>query len=95
MHAVVFTAIPTGGAICCQPGETLEVSYFSYNDLPAILSFGHRRRILNSIQGLNGAVISQQSVNPSNRNFSRQELYPRRDNSGMSPEQFYISLFDP
>jgi 8-oxo-dGTP diphosphatase len=94
-HAVVFTASPIGGEICCQPGETLEAGYFPFNDLPKTLSFGHKRRIEDAIQGTIGAVISQRPEKPLDRNSSRQELYALRDNSGLSPEQFYISYFEP
>ncbi len=95
MHAVVFAAIPIGGEICCQPGETLEVRYFPFNDLPPALSFGHKRRIEDAIQGASGAVISQRSEKPLNRKSNRLELYSLRDNSGLTPEQFYMSYFEP
>jgi len=94
-HAVVFAAIPVGGEICCQPGETLEVRYFSFNDLPTALSFGHRRRIEDAAQGARGAVILQRPEKPLHRKSSREELYLLRDNSGLSPEQFYMSYFEP
>jgi len=94
-HAVVFAATAVGGAINCQPGETLEVRYFSLNDLPTALSFGHRRRIEDAVQGVIGAVISQRPENPLRRKPSREELYSLCDTSGLSPEQFYMSYFEP
>jgi ADP-ribose pyrophosphatase YjhB (NUDIX family) len=94
-HAVVFAAIHTGGEICCQPGETIEVRYFPFNDIPTALSFGHKRRIEDAIQGVSGAVVSQRSEEPLVRISSREELYSLRDHSGLSPEQFYMSYFDP
>jgi ADP-ribose pyrophosphatase YjhB (NUDIX family) len=95
LHAVAFAAIPIGGEICCQPGETLEVRYFPFNDLPTALFFGHRRRIEDAIQGASGAVISQRPEKPMNLESDRQELYSLRDHSGLSPEQFYLSYFEP
>ncbi len=94
-HAVVFTAIPLGGEICGQPGETLEVSYFPSNDLPQALSFGHRRRIEDAVQGVTGTVISQRPEKPLNRKSNRLELYSLRDQSGLPPEQFYMFYFEP
>ncbi len=94
-HAVVFAAIPIGGEICCQPGETLEVRFFPFNDLPTALSFGHRRRIEDAIQGASGTVVSQRPEKPVSRKSSREELYSLRDRSGLSPEQFYMSYFEP
>lgn len=94
-HAVVFTAIPVGGEICCQPGETLEVRYFPFDDLPAVLAFGHKRHIEDAVQGAKGAVISQRSAKPVKQKTNRQELYSLRDNSGLTPEQFYMSYFEP
>lgn len=94
-HALVFAATPIGGEIRCQPGETLEVRYFPFNDIPTALSFGHKRRIEDAVQGANGAVISQRPENPLKRNSSRREIYTFRDNSGLSPDQFYMSYFEP
>ncbi len=94
-HAVVFAAIPVGGEISCQPGETLEVRYFSLDDLPIALSFGHKRRIEDAVQGVGGPVISQRPENLLNPKPGREELYSLRDKSGLSPEQFYLSYFEP
>jgi ADP-ribose pyrophosphatase YjhB (NUDIX family) len=94
-HAVVFAAMPIGGETRCQPGETLEVCYFPFNDLPTALSFGHKRRIEDAILGANGAVVLQRPEKPLNRKSSREELYSLRDHSGLSPEQFYMSYFEP
>lgn len=95
LHAVVFTATPTDGALCPQPGETLEVRYFACHDLPAALSFGHRRRIADAVQGLGGVVVVQQPEHPQPRHSSREALYALRDQSGLLPEQFYMVYFAP
>lgn len=73
-HAVVFAAIPFGGEICIQPGETLEAHYFAFKDLPSTLSFGHRRRIHDAFQGVNSAVVIQRPEEPASRKTSREEL---------------------
>ena len=72
LHAVVFAAIPVGGEIHVQPGETLEVRYFALKDLPTELSFGHIRRIRDAFHGISGAVVLQ-------RLFAREQAQaPRR-----------------
>src|SRR5690242_5207305 len=44
IHAVLYTASPIGGHIQTQNGETLEVKYFSFDELPEEILFGHKRR---------------------------------------------------
>ncbi len=78
-HAVVFSAIPTGGEVRTQPGETIEVRYFEFNDLPVALSFGHKRRIQDAFSGEIGTVVLQQPENPVTSSLSREELYALRD----------------
>jgi 8-oxo-dGTP diphosphatase len=94
-HAVVFAARPVGGAICTQPGETVEVAYFNPDHLPEALSFGHLRRIQDAIRGVSGAVVLQRPADAAPRSLSREELYALRDQSGLTPEQFYMAWFKP
>ena len=49
VHAVLFAAKPVGSALKIQPGETIEVRYFPFEEIPDELLFGHRRRILDAI----------------------------------------------
>ena len=39
VHAVLYKAIPIGGELRTQPGETLEVDYFPFDKLPEDISF--------------------------------------------------------
>src|SRR5512143_2247708 len=34
VHAVLFAARPVGGELKLQPGETVEVEYFPFNEIP-------------------------------------------------------------
>jgi ADP-ribose pyrophosphatase YjhB (NUDIX family) len=95
LHAIVFAALPVRGEICTQPGETLEVRFFDFNELPCELSFGHRRRIEDAFQGVTGAVVLQRPEEPATRKAGREELYALRDQSALSPEQFYMEYFKP
>ncbi len=95
-HAVVFAARPTGGALTPQPGETLEVRYFDPAELPAELGFGHRRRIEDALRGVNGAAVAQSPAGGiKGKRIPREELYVLRDQSGKTPEQFYMDWFQP
>lgn len=94
-HALVFAALPVGGELRVQPGETLEVRYFAGDDLPAALAFGHRQRIEDALQNVSGAVIAQRPQKPTPRVSNREALYSLRDQSGLSPEQFYLAHFQP
>ncbi len=96
-HAVVFAAAPCGGETRPQPGETLEVRYFSPDEIPAELAFGHRERIQHALAGVHGAAIVQR-LPGQERTLTRpgrEELYALRDCSGLSPEQFYMDYFKP
>jgi ADP-ribose pyrophosphatase YjhB (NUDIX family) len=94
-HAVVFAAVPIGGQLRTQPAETLEVRYYPFDQLPAELTFGHRRRIEDAIQGASSVVVSQRPEKLAPRAADRQELYALRDQSGLSPAEFYLKYFDP
>jgi ADP-ribose pyrophosphatase YjhB (NUDIX family) len=50
-HAVLFRAEPVGGTIQTQPGETIDVRYFPLDEIPEDLSFGHRKRIEDTVMG--------------------------------------------
>jgi ADP-ribose pyrophosphatase YjhB (NUDIX family) len=90
VHAVLFAARPVGGQLKIQPGETVEVAYFSFNEIPNELLFGHERRIRDAIQAVSGIAVKQ-VLNLSMENKpTRQELYAQRDRSGLSRQQFYL-----
>jgi 8-oxo-dGTP diphosphatase len=94
-HAVVFSAVPVSGELQTQPGETLEVQYFKTDDLPNELFFGHYRRIQDALQGISGAVVQQLPQKSISRKSNREELYSLRDQSGLSPAEFYMDYFQP
>ena len=60
VHAVLFAAKPVGGALKIQPGETIEVRYFPFEEIPDELLFGHRRRILDAIHEVSGIAVKQE-----------------------------------
>ena len=90
VHAVLFAAKPVGGALTPQPGETIEVRYFPFVEIPNELLFGHKRRILDAIHQVGGIAVRQELKLSMEDKPTRQELYSLRDQSGMSRQQFYL-----
>lgn len=90
VHAVLFAAKPVGGALKIQQGETLEVAYFPFDDLPDELLFGHRQRILDAIHEASGIAVRQEMNLKVDYKPTRKELYELRDQSGLSRKQFYM-----
>jgi hypothetical protein len=90
VHAVLFAARPVGGELQTQPGETIEVGYFPFEEIPDALLFGHRRRILDAIHGVAGIAVKQELNLPEEGKPTRKELYALRDQSGLPRQQFYL-----
>lgn len=90
VHAILFAGKPIGGEIKPQPGETIEVAYFSLDELPQEIVFGHRKRIEDAFKGLSGISVRQEMKGPDTKRLSRKELYELRDRSGLSRQQFYL-----
>jgi ADP-ribose pyrophosphatase YjhB (NUDIX family) len=94
-YIVLFAAKPVGGELKCQEGETVAVDWFAFDDLPGPLSMGHKRRIKDAIEGASGIFVSQEIKAPNMpRKITREELYKRRDQSGLSRQEFYLQMVD-
>jgi ADP-ribose pyrophosphatase YjhB (NUDIX family) len=91
MHAVLFAAKPVGGGLTTQPGETIEVAYFSFDKLPEEMLFGHQKRVVDAIHQVSGIAVKQELNMPANDRPSRKELYELRDQSGLSRQEFYLN----
>jgi ADP-ribose pyrophosphatase YjhB (NUDIX family) len=90
VHAVLFAAKPVGGQLQIQPGETVDVAYFPFEEIPDELLFGHERRIQDAIQAVCEIAVRQELNLPVESKPTRQELYALRDQSGLSRQQFYL-----
>jgi ADP-ribose pyrophosphatase YjhB (NUDIX family) len=94
-HAVLFLAKPLGGDIKCQEGETLEVKWFEFDEIPNLLAPGQKRRIEDAIAGKNGMVMLQEiKISNLPENLSRKELLTLRDKSGLSRQEFYTKTME-
>lgn len=89
-HAALFEARPIGGEIKIQPGETLEVRYFSLEEIPAEMFFGHRKRIEDSFTRVYGVTVRQQTRFTAGPSLPYQELLESIRESGMRPQEFYM-----
>ena len=95
-HIVLFVGRQIGGEIKCQPGETIAVEWFPFNQIPSPLSLGHRRRIQDVIDGIGGGTCVSQGFNLQSypEGIDRKGLYDLRDKSGLTPQQFYQNLIE-
>ncbi len=92
-YKILFAAVPIGGEIRCQEGETIAVEWFDFNALPAPLSLGHRRRIQDAISGVHGVVVSQEiKVPDAPAALNRQLLMNACNRSGLSRQDFYVRM---
>lgn len=90
VHAVLFAARPVGGELRLQPGETVEVKYFPFDEVPDDVLFGHKKRIEDAINEVNGIAVKQELNMFEEVKPTRKELYAMRDSSGLPRQQFYL-----
>lgn len=94
VHAVLFRAKPIGGELQTQPGETIEVTYFPFDELPQEILFGHKQRIADAINNISGVAMKQELNLPNEDKLTRRELYELRDKSGLPRQQFYLKRIE-
>src|SRR5215510_9984109 len=91
VHAVLFRAKPIGGELRLQPGETVEVAYFQFDDLPEEILFGHPQRIADAIANVQGVAMKQElNFTEAENKLTRKELYELRDRSGLARQKYYM-----
>jgi len=89
-HVCVFVGSITGGTLNIQPSEVLEARFFAFSDLPSDMLLGQRHRILDAINGVGGGVAKTEDFPwPFGANISRREIYKLKEESGLSPLEFY------
>lgn len=91
-HAVLYEAKPIGGELTSQPGETIDVKYFAFNEIPNELAFAHKQRIADAMNGIQGVSVRQQIKYLGKPAYSRKELFELMQESGLSPEEFYLQI---
>ncbi|MDD2920876.1 MAG: NUDIX domain-containing protein [Anaerolineales bacterium] len=95
VHVALFVAKPIGGEIKCQEGETIEVKWFAFDEIPSPLSLGQRKKIEDAISGRSGtAVLHEINVPTFPKKLTRKELIELRDRSGLSRQDFYLQMIE-
>lgn len=94
-HVLVFAADVRGGVEQPQPGEVLHMHFFPVDGLPNVLLIGQRQRILDAFNGCHGICRAEKYALPFGRPLTRQEEYRLRDESGLSPSDFYLRSITP
>lgn len=90
VHAVLYEGRPIGGELRPQPGETLEVRYFSPDELPEEIWFGHVKRIADALCGVHGTSVRQRIKFMGKPVHSSREILELIQESGLSPDEFYM-----
>ena len=87
---VLFAGQPVGGALCTQPGETIELGYFSPADLPADLLVPQPQRIRDAFAGVGGSrAWFHNRLWQFEPGLTRKQLYAFQDRLDLAPAEFY------
>lgn len=91
LHIVVFSAKVVRGELKLQVSEVAEARFFPRVELPQDEYFlhGHRRRALDALDGVRGAVWFQDAEWPHPANITRQRLYQLCAESGLPSDEYY------
>lgn len=69
--------------------------WFPFDAIPSPLSIGHERRIRDAVEGACEVAVLQEIKSPEMRGeLTRDELYERRDRSGLSRQGFYLRMIE-
>ncbi len=90
-HVAVFAAKIFGGELAIQAQEVLEARFFARDELPADMLLGHKQKAIDALEGVCGAVWTHNSEWNFPPGMMRNELYKLRDQSNLSPAEFYLS----
>lgn len=94
VHSVLYTAKPVGGEFKVESGETVDIAFFPFDDLPKEMFVGHRKRISDAINNVSGVSVRQGIHVEDKTQYTRKEIYALRDRSGMSRQEFYFQRFE-
>ncbi len=89
-HIVLLAAKIVAGELKIQSEEVIEAHFFARDGLPTEMLLGHREQIEDALAGVCGAVWTHDSEWNFPPGMSRDELYRLRDQSGLSPAEFYL-----
>ncbi len=90
-HVVLFAAKIVSGELRTQPEEVLEARFYARDELPIEMLLGHPQQVEDALGGVRGAIWTHDSEWNFPPGLRREELYALRDQSGLSPAQFYLT----
>jgi 8-oxo-dGTP pyrophosphatase MutT (NUDIX family) len=93
LHGALFTSTISGGEIQPQIEEVIDINWFALDALPDNIFWWHVPQIEDAIQGESG-VAGCATLREAEPIQSRQELYAKRDESGMNRTAFYRYYFE-
>lgn len=94
LHIALFVGRIIGGSLRLQAGEVVDLQFFSPEELPAEMLYGHRQRIHDAIQGVGGSSVWTQGMPwPFPPNYTRNDIYRLRDLSNLTRSEFYAQNF--
>jgi len=88
-HIAGFAGRAVGGNLQSQVDEVVDICYFAPDALPEDMFWWHRRPISDYFAGVGGSAAWRQEIAVQPGASTRAELYALRDQSGLSPAQFY------
>lgn len=94
-HGIFFAGWAIGGTLTPDPHEVLEARFFPFDALPEHLLIGQIHRIQDAINGVCGAVATENIPSIVSIAPSRAEVYALRDQSGLSRREFYLRNVPP
>jgi ADP-ribose pyrophosphatase YjhB (NUDIX family) len=91
LHVAVFAAEIVGGELRIQAEEVAEARFVGLADLPADEHFllGHRRRALDALAGVRGAIWFTDAEWNFPPDITRQQVYDQCAQSGLPAAEFY------
>ncbi|MFZ6028115.1 MAG: NUDIX domain-containing protein [Chloroflexota bacterium] len=91
LHIAVFAGEIVGGALQCQASEVAEARFFALDELPEDGRFllGHRRRALDALAGVRGAVWFHDAEWDFPAGITRQQVYDLCARSGLPSDEYY------
>lgn len=90
-HIFLFAARPLGGKPSPQPGEVVDIGFFSPTDLPTPIVPWMPQRIANALdESISGIAWrhSREWLFPPG--YTMEDVYQQRDRSGLSRREFYL-----
>jgi len=93
-HSITFSARVTGGALAPQPGEVIDLGFYSPNALPDPLAWWHEQRIQDALAGIGGSrVWVQRHYWPFDRSVKLGMLGDMAAQEGLSKQDFFRRHF--